>query len=131
MLNFSFPSFSSVIKRRSWFFLIGASGLKFLFNSSILTKSSEFESFIKVLLSMLILSFIKDGSSQIFAFIACGNLSLVCILVTFASQDRNTVLYGAYRTKTVLFSLIEVGFLICFLAEKSIDLVNSIAMNKE
>ena len=122
-LNFSFPSFSSVMKASSLLFLMVASAFKFLFNSSILIKSFEFESFINVLLSMFILPFIKDGSSQIFVSLACGNLSLVCILITFASQDRSTILSGAYRTKTVLF-LFEVGFLLFFLVENSIDLVN-------
>ena len=82
-LYFSFPSFKSVMKASSWFFLLVASALKFLFNASILIKSFEFESFINVLLSMSILSFNKDDSSQIFAFFACGNLSLVGISITF------------------------------------------------
>lgn len=107
------------------FFMV-VSALKFLLSSSILIKSFVFESFNNVLLSMLMCSFIKDSSSQIFAFIACGNLILVCILITFASHDRNTILSGAYKTKTVLFSLIGFGFLTYFLAEKSINLANSI-----
>ena len=52
--------------------------------------------------------------------------SLVCILITFASRDRNMILSGAYKTKTVLFLLIVFGFLTCFLTEKLIDLVRSL-----
>ena len=132
-LNFSFPSFSSVIKVSSWLFFNGSVCIwcsvlmtTFLLNSPILKKSLVFESFINVQLSMLIFSFIKNGSSQIFEFFACGNLGLVCILITFASRDRNMILSGAYKTKTVLFLLIVFVFLTCFLAEKLIDLVRSI-----
>ena len=125
-LSFTFPSMSRVMKASSRPFFMVASALKFLLSSSILIKSFVFESFINVLLSMLMFSFLKDGSSQIFAFIACANFSLVCLLITFASHDRNTILSGAYKTKTVLFLLTAFGFLTCFLTEKSINLVNSI-----
>ena len=99
-LNFSFPAFSSVMKASSWPFFMLTSALKILSCSSILIKSFVFESFTNILLSLVMFSFIKDGSSWIFVLIVCGNLRLVCILITFALHDRNTILSCTYKTKT-------------------------------
>ena len=70
-----------------------------LFYGSILIKLFVFESFINVLLSMLMISFIKDGSSQILHLLR--NLSLVCTLITFPLHDHDTIPSGVYKTKTV------------------------------
>ena len=90
-----------------------------------------FEYLTNVLLSMFMFSYCIDGSSQIFAFIVCSNLTFSCILMIFASHGCGTILCSQYKTETVLFSLIYHRFLMRFLTEKSIDLVNSTVDNKE
>lgn len=49
----------------------------------------------------------------------------------FASHGCGTILCSQYKTETVLFSLIYHRFLMRFLTEKSIDLVNSTVDYKE